>query len=259
MRLVQKIALVLAVLALGVCAALPFRKSDSPPTQSAERPAPSSRDSVRLRRQVVPLHVSPQVGTSPVADPLGRSSMSGSEEFPKPPPQILPEDPLDADAPPPELARRYRSYLDPSGLTARDASVFGGTFAKLDETDTEPDAASSAKTPSAELSRHSAPERATDGAHPQRRHRIVDGDTLPELARRYLGSRERYLEIYEANRDVLPGPELLPLGIEIVLPNRESLPREPAGVRVRGPSAEIPFRTPKPGLIPVPPMAVGTD
>jgi nucleoid-associated protein YgaU len=48
-----------------------------------------------------------------------------------------------------------------------------------------------------------------------RMHRIVDGDTLPALAARYLGSADRYLEIYEANREALPSPSVLPIGAEL--------------------------------------------
>ena len=42
-------------------------------------------------------------------------------------------------------------------------------------------------------------------------HRIVDGDTLPALAERYLGSPSRAREIFDANRSVLSDPELLPI------------------------------------------------
>ena len=51
-------------------------------------------------------------------------------------------------------------------------------------------------------------------------HTIVDGDTLPALAERYLGSSARANEIYEANRDVLRDPALLPIGMELKLPPR---------------------------------------
>jgi len=50
------------------------------------------------------------------------------------------------------------------------------------------------------------------------RHRIVDGDTLPRLAERYLGTSRRYLEIYEINRDVLRTPDELPIGVELRIP-----------------------------------------
>ena len=53
-----------------------------------------------------------------------------------------------------------------------------------------------------------------------RTHRVVDGDTLPALAERYLGSAARAEEIYQANRDVLSDPELLPIGAELKLPPR---------------------------------------
>jgi nucleoid-associated protein YgaU len=51
-----------------------------------------------------------------------------------------------------------------------------------------------------------------------RTHRIVDGDTLEELAQRYLGSADRAREIFDANRDVLADPKLLPIGAELKMP-----------------------------------------
>lgn len=49
-------------------------------------------------------------------------------------------------------------------------------------------------------------------------HKIADGDTLSKLAQRYLGSADRYLEIYTLNRDVLSSPDLLPIGATIKIP-----------------------------------------
>ena len=57
-------------------------------------------------------------------------------------------------------------------------------------------------------------------------HRIVDGDTLASLARRYLGDAARAGEIFEANRDVLPSPEALPIGAAVRIPPRCSPARE---------------------------------
>ena len=55
---------------------------------------------------------------------------------------------------------------------------------------------------------------------PQIRVRVVvDGDSLRSLAKRYLGSSDRYLEIYEANRDVLKSPELLEIGMRLKIPS----------------------------------------
>jgi nucleoid-associated protein YgaU len=49
-------------------------------------------------------------------------------------------------------------------------------------------------------------------------HRVVDGDSLPKLAERYLGDERRAGEILEANRDILVHPDLLPLGVRLRIP-----------------------------------------
>jgi nucleoid-associated protein YgaU len=61
-------------------------------------------------------------------------------------------------------------------------------------------------------------------------HKIVDGDTLPALAERYLGAASRAREIFEANREVLVNPELLPIGVELKIPprGRRSEPAPPS-------------------------------
>jgi nucleoid-associated protein YgaU len=52
-------------------------------------------------------------------------------------------------------------------------------------------------------------------------HRIVDGDTLSGLAQRYLGSSKRFTEIFDANRDQLQSPDLLPIGVVLRIPRHE--------------------------------------
>lgn len=56
------------------------------------------------------------------------------------------------------------------------------------------------------------------------RHRIADGDTLALLAQRYLGSADRQMEIFEANRHVLYNPDLLPIGVMLKIPPVERVP-----------------------------------
>ncbi len=51
-------------------------------------------------------------------------------------------------------------------------------------------------------------------------HVVHNGDTLERLAKRYLGSESRALEIFDFNRDVLSNPHLLPIGAELRLPAR---------------------------------------
>jgi nucleoid-associated protein YgaU len=49
-------------------------------------------------------------------------------------------------------------------------------------------------------------------------HTIVDGDTLSAIAQKYLGRADRYLEIFEQNRDVLHSPDILPIGKVLKIP-----------------------------------------
>ena len=69
--------------------------------------------------------------------------------------------------------------------------------------------------------------RPRDSRPATRIHKIVDGDTLVSLAKRYLGDPERRQEIYRANRDVLSSPDALPIGIELKIPPRPA-PGAPA-------------------------------
>lgn len=61
-----------------------------------------------------------------------------------------------------------------------------------------------------------------------RQHVVVDGDSLERLANRYLGDPRRGSEIYELNRDALSNPELLPIGVELVIPERGSSWQRPS-------------------------------
>ena len=76
-----------------------------------------------------------------------------------------------------------------------------------------------------------------------RTHTVVDGDTLAALAERYLGSPGRASEIYNANRLLLPSPDVLPIGVELTIPPR-----------ARG--ATTVGASPEPALVPVPPRAL---
>jgi hypothetical protein len=53
-----------------------------------------------------------------------------------------------------------------------------------------------------------------------RTHIVIDGDSLERLASRYLSDPQRGREIYELNRDKLSSPELLPIGVELKIPDR---------------------------------------
>lgn len=49
-------------------------------------------------------------------------------------------------------------------------------------------------------------------------HHVEAGDTLRKLAERYLGDREKYQAIFEANAKILPDPRLLPIGVDLQIP-----------------------------------------
>jgi nucleoid-associated protein YgaU len=49
-------------------------------------------------------------------------------------------------------------------------------------------------------------------------HHVREGDTLSALARRYLGSADRYGELFAANQQVLADPNHLRVGLELVIP-----------------------------------------
>ena len=55
-------------------------------------------------------------------------------------------------------------------------------------------------------------------------HKVTDGDTLTELAKQYLGSANRWNELYDYNRDVLTNPDLLPIGAELRIPAKPFRP-----------------------------------
>jgi nucleoid-associated protein YgaU len=55
-----------------------------------------------------------------------------------------------------------------------------------------------------------------------RTHIVVDGDSLAKLAGRYLDDPRRAEEILELNRGLLSDPQLLPIGVELLIPSRSA-------------------------------------
>jgi nucleoid-associated protein YgaU len=183
----RKTALALGTLALGVCAALPFQKRSDKAS-----PAPvlsqSTRDSdLKWRGLDVALEPKPHAVHSPAIDPIQ------NQPIPRNPQRetVVRKAPsLEASTPPPEFSSTY-----------------------LPSTPKKP--ASPISAPNSTPASNSADESAQV---PPLHHKIADGDSLQQLAKKYLGSERRYREIFEANRKVLSDPDLLPIGAEIVIP-----------------------------------------
>ena len=85
-------------------------------------------------------------------------------------------------------------------------------------------------------------------------HKVVAGDTLSEIASKYLGTHRRYKEVYEFNRDVLKTPNDLRLGMQLKIPVENQAARrrnEPATAgqsntpSPRSPSVDTTIETPQ--------------
>ncbi|MEM7576975.1 MAG: LysM peptidoglycan-binding domain-containing protein [Planctomycetota bacterium] len=55
---------------------------------------------------------------------------------------------------------------------------------------------------------------------------VEAGDSLSVLAQRHLGSQSKYLELYEANRDILDSPDKVVVGMKLKLPAGPKLPAD---------------------------------
>jgi nucleoid-associated protein YgaU len=47
---------------------------------------------------------------------------------------------------------------------------------------------------------------------------VASGDTLTRISSRYYGTSTRWQDIFNANRDKLRSPDVLPLGVELRIP-----------------------------------------
>lgn len=50
-------------------------------------------------------------------------------------------------------------------------------------------------------------------------YEVQPGDTLSKIAKGFLGNPSRYMEIFNANKDVLSNPDLIKVGQKLKIPN----------------------------------------
>ena len=230
MKTGMRVAVVVGVFLLGACAAWPFRRSRPAP---GDTPAVGGQEELQLR-QSVPLSLSSaQSSPSLAGSTFGAGSVS-NRPIQTPPGIRADTRPAQADARPWGIAAESVSEEPDSSLA--DASGYGllhppvpipgypaGDAPSVETPLAAPDRVvrlprrpyvEPVRAPPAEPVRPSRPV----GASAARRHVVRIGDTLPALARQYLGRSDRYLEIYDFNRDTLASPDLLPLGLELKIP-----------------------------------------
>ncbi len=180
----QRIRLITAaaVMLLGLGLALFFRR----PAAENDVPIPMQSGPLVLHQQ--PDLRSITVTESPAAVGQPRPGVPGAPATPpepRPSPTIV--TPAEQAAPPPEMPK-----INPAGGQAVSTRWGSSLREMLPETASAPPV-----------------------------HKIIDGDSLALLAERYLGSASRAMEIYEANRNVLTRPEILPIGAELKIPRAD--------------------------------------
>jgi hypothetical protein len=191
----------------GVAAAWPFRHA-RPSKAQALSVHEGTGDGVFTMPQDVTLQVHPQTGPSPAPDLITSPSAPGTLTRPASFNTVpVNEPPLEALPAPPFLPMAYESLLVPVGSSpappiSRDPRVHEPLLPSADEP---------------EVTQRDKP------SPLWRKHRIVEGDTLPGLAQRYLGDASRAGEIHVANIDRLMNPEILPLGVTLLIPPRVQL------------------------------------
>jgi len=175
------------VVGAGLICAWPYRQHSSLPVN---KPPPLTKPlQLTIRRPDVPLELTPRIDVSPAE---GLRTPADDRSDPTEPPAPLPIAPnyaLENLAPPPALPVSFHPTLSP-----------------VQPNDWRPDAIV----------------KPTVQPRPPRPYRIRDRDTLELIAERLLGDRQKASEIFEANRNILSRPDLLPVGVTIMLPPREN-------------------------------------
>ncbi len=136
------------------------------------------------------------------ADPGPASAALRGDYLPPPPPERLPAVAAGFSTPRPDLAPLYRTTLavPPPPLLdgQRPPPLAVGWASRAAE--------------------QQAAVRESPAVPPPGRYRVRDGDDLTSIATRFYGTPAVAREIWEVNRDLLPDPGLLPIGLELRLP-----------------------------------------
>jgi len=191
----KKFVVVLSVLLTGVSTALFFRK-DASQTDTWQEASPENRFHDRVARRVM---------TEPTDFASSRSKATSRSRQALRVPTASTSAGVESGGLTPEVQPTFHKSSNP----------VGALLEPIENIPPDADEAAAADPGNENAVQDSSPR------EPMFKHRIVDGDTLSKLASQYLGRADRYLEIYELNRDVLSTPDLLPIGAELKIPPRQ--------------------------------------
>jgi len=193
----KRVFLGISIIAGGVCASLPFRRDATIATAPELSVASPQKD----RNPLLPLAVSPP----PVSTVAPGQTVPGIPSAPSPY--------LDNGS---EPLKRVIGNPSRSPLAIEEIPAL-----PKDKSSALPMLPVSFQVKESDESHRAPwqpPKLAEGPAAPPREHRIRKLDTLEDLAERFLGSKDRADEIFEANRNVLKDRHILPLGAAIRIP-----------------------------------------
>lgn len=248
----NRLAVGVAIVGVGLCAALPFSRTpppSDPPAGSYSEPNPRGKDAAETTLVILPalaVDASADQTNMPLPSgppPVAQVPASQAEAFPAVPRLLelskLPslaesfEDavsvggaPADSPPPAPTLAQAtgHPAAAVRLGPPIPVPAGAPGTIPNVPWR--EPAVGGGQPAPAATVFQGDS-----NSSPSGRKHRVRDGDTLRSIARRYLRDEARYLEVFAANRHLLAHPDLLPLGAELTIPADTSAAGETDGSR----------------------------
>lgn len=246
----QQMVIVGGIAALGVLGALPFIRQTGPvPT------TPVAQDAqLTLARELPPrLELSPAQGLHD--DEASGDARAGFNAA------SISRSRLESHGLPPDLPDRYQPLASPLNERATQppqAPQSAASFARAVE---EPREISLDEPRLRIRAEPVATPVENTTAKPERTHRIVDGDTLPKLAKRYWNDESLAGELFTANQAVLDAPDPLPLGVVMRIPARPATANLPAETDIENAEVlPVPVRQPKlaaPDELPLTPIPRG--
>jgi hypothetical protein len=229
----KKLVVVLSVLATGASTAFFFRKD-------ASRVEPlEALDEIPFRSRIERRLAADAAWPKSTGEPLSDGTLRSKQALRVP--QTATAAIAESHSPAADQQPTFRQSFNPVGALLEPIEVTPSDEAEAEPPDLLGDAPDAADSPADRLVRH----------------KIADGDTLSKLAATYLDGSDRYLEIFELNRDVLTSPDLLPIGRELKIPRRAK-PATRGRHETETPSSEPQLEPPLP-MVPVLNRAAPSD